>query len=268
MNEMNASNTASQPAKANPYVTGFDRKMWYDGDAASHPIKMQVAAASACVAAGTAAMYANCQSQVTHGCYFGSPPQLSQQAQADNFDYNSNFDKAMANYDLTSMTTQKRSARRGLMIAVTVGTVAILGSIGAWVLSYDGGDGAGAPVFVKADKSPIKVKPKNLGGTVVPNQNSLFYDRVAGDRNGIPKQHKLVTNSEEPIDVLAQDTEYSASNMLLDTEEVADYPTVTVKSEEHIKTVEQPDVNTKTAAAVPRKVRTMLVKPDGTLVAR
>ena len=273
MNEMNAGDTASQATptnyQANPYATGFDRKTLRDGDVASHPIDMPAAAAVAGAAAGAAAMYAGRGAQGSDrnaGFDFGSPQQPRHQAQGDEFAYDPDFDETMEASDLAGMPAEKRPARRGMMIAAAVGAVAILGGIGAWALSFGGVEGAGAPVLVKADESPIKVKPENPGGAVVPNQDSKVYDRVAGDRNGAPEQQKLVTNSEEPIDVTAQDAE-TASNMPLDAEDAADAP-VTAKSEERVQPADQPDANTETAAVAPRKVRTMVVKPDGTLVAR
>ena len=50
--------------------------------------------------------------------------------------------------------------RRGLLIAAVVGGVALLGGAGALALSFGNGSGADAPVVVKADNGPVKVKPE------------------------------------------------------------------------------------------------------------
>ena len=89
----------------------------------------------------------------------------------------------------------------GLLIAAVVGAVAIAGGIGAFALSFGGKAGSDAPVIVKADNAPIKVRPENPGGTVVPNQDNKVYDAVEGHEAGEPVQEKLVTNIEEPVDV-------------------------------------------------------------------
>ncbi|TIP79242.1 MAG: SPOR domain-containing protein, partial [Mesorhizobium sp.] len=161
-----------------------------------------------------------------------------------------------------------------------------------------------APVIVKADNAPIKVRPENPGGTVVPNQDNKVYDAVAkgGAKPAEPVQEKLVTNTEEPVDVAAKEPPQSRVVDLspddIDTAEAADAirnaesaaaeganairgtqaagnadvaAAPAPKSEDRIAQVLQeadqgidPDV----VAVAPRKVRTMVVKSDGSLVAR
>ena len=281
MNEMNAAETGTQSASSsyasNPYATGFDRKTLRDGDVAQQ-IEFPAAAAAGAVA-GAAAMYGARQSSAQQGgqrptgfdlggMQQGQSDAPGQQDPVDDFDYDPDFDEAME--ALPGSPEAARPARRGMMIAAVVGAVAIVGGIGAWALSTGGGEGAGAPVIVKADESPIKVKPENPGGTTVPNQDSKVYDRVAGGAaNGAPAQEKLVTNTEEPIDVTAQDEADASDSLPLNEEDTADVPTA--KSEDRVAQTaqaDQPDASTETAAVAPRKVRTMVVRPDGTLVPR
>lgn len=280
MNEMNAPDTSTQSASSsyasNPYATGFDRKTLRDGDV---PQSSEFpAAAAAGAASGAAAMYGARQSAAQQGGLTGFDLGGMQQGQAnaprqqdpvDEFDYDPDFDEEME--ALPGSPEATRPARRGMMIAAVVGAVAIVGGIGAWALSFGGGEGAGAPVIVKADESPIKVKPENPGGMTVPNQDSKVYDRVAGGAaSGAPAQQKLVTNTEEPIDVTAQDAEANTpENLPLNEEDTADVPTA--KSEDRVAQTaqaDQPDASAETAAVAPRKVRTMVVRPDGTLVPR
>ncbi|TIX97059.1 MAG: hypothetical protein E5V18_26740, partial [Mesorhizobium sp.] len=88
------------------------------------------------------------------------------------------------------------------LVAAVVGAVALAGGLGAFALSFGGAGGTDAPVIVKADNAPIKVRPENPGGTVVPNQDNKVYDAVAkgGAKPAEPVQEKLVTNTEEPVD--------------------------------------------------------------------
>ena len=97
--------------------------------------------------------------------------------------------------------------RRGMMIAAIVAGVALLGGVGALALSFRDGEGVVAPVVVKADEGPVKVKPENPGGTSVPNQDNKVYDAVKGatGTSTAPAQEKLVTTSEEPVDTAAVD---------------------------------------------------------------
>jgi hypothetical protein len=155
-----------------------------------------------------------------------------------------------------------------MMIAAVVGGVAVLGGVGAFMLSFGDSNGsASAPVVVKADETPIKVRPTNPGGSTVPNQESKVYDAVRGtDANGAPQQEKLVTTAEEPVDMTppAVEEDVAASD---DTPAMSGAP----KGEDRIEQIVNDaasDSDTEVAAVAPRKVRTMVVRPDGTLVPR
>ena len=149
---------------------------------------------------------------------------------------------------------------RALLIAGIVGGVALIGALGAFALSFGGDAGSDTPALVKADDGPIKVKPENTGGSVVPNQESKVYDTVAGEGTvNDPQQEKLVTTAEEPMDV--------APPAVVEDEAA----TASGKSEDRIEQIVQDVENvpdSEIVAVTPRKVRTMVVKPDGTLVPR
>ncbi|RVA85250.1 SPOR domain-containing protein, partial [Mesorhizobium sp. M7A.F.Ca.CA.004.01.1.1] len=131
-------------------------------------------------------------------------------SQADDFtvdelDYDPELDEAMAVPGLGEREAGRPTRGRGLFIAAIVGAVAVAGGLGAFALSFGGKGGSEAPVIVKADNAPIKVKPENPGGAVVPNQDNKVYDAVRGAKPAEPVQEKLVTNVEEPVDVQAKD---------------------------------------------------------------
>ncbi|MEP6567425.1 MAG: SPOR domain-containing protein, partial [Mesorhizobium sp.] len=129
---------------------------------------------------------------------------------------------------------------------------------------------------------PIKVKPENPGGAVVPNQDNKVYDAVVkGTKPAEPVQEKLVTNTEEPVDVTAKepqsrvvdlspdDTDAAAGTDAAGNADAGAAPAP--KSEDRIAQVLQEadkGTNSDVVAIAPRKVRTMVVKPDGSLVAR
>ncbi|MCR4269193.1 hypothetical protein NUU27_23690, partial [Nitratireductor sp. ZSWI3] len=148
---------------------------------------------------------------------------------------------------------QARS-RRGLMAAAAIGGVAVLGAIAAFAFSSGGSD-AETPALVRADPDPVKVKPENPGGQQVPNQDNQVYQRVSGaELNSAPAQERLVTTVEEPVEVPAPQAEASVP-----------------KSEERLTSAAEPQAEGQdepVTAMAPRRVRTMVVRPDGTLVPR
>jgi len=155
---------------------------------------------------------------------------------------------------------QKRP-RRGLMLAAIVGGLALIGGISVVALSF-GGSSLSEIAMIKADNKPVKVRPENPGGSTVPNQASSVYDTVS--RSGAaqpPTQERLVNTAEEPLDLpLPNDAE---------SEEVVDDVAAMAKDEDRVEPTAETEVaNQETIAVAPRRVRTMVVKSDGTLVAR
>jgi hypothetical protein len=165
--------------------------------------------------------------------------------------------------------------RRGLLIAGIVCAVAVAGGLGAMALSFGGKSGSDAPALVKADNAPIKVKPENPGGTVIPNQDNKVYEAVAkGIKPAAPEQKKLVTSNEEPVDVNTAAPQSRVVDLTKPGDAAA--PTAdaqavapTAKSEDRVEqTAEVADAAPDVPIVTPRKVRTMVVKPDGSLVPR
>lgn len=189
----------------------------------------------------------------------------------DDFDFDPELDEAMTVPGLAAAESASRPRRRGLLIAAVVGAVAVVGGIGAFALSPGGGSG-GAPVIVKADDSPIKVKPENPGGTVVPNQDNKVYEAVAkGIQPAAPTQEKLVADNAEPVNVNAAEPQARVADPSPDeADDVADGSAPIGKSEDRIEqsAADAGDANQDVALVTPRKVRTMVVKPDGTLAPR
>jgi hypothetical protein len=149
-----------------------------------------------------------------------------------------------------------RGGGRGMMIAMIVGGIAILGGVGALAMSWSGGSG-GEPALVKADAGPVKVRPENPGGTSVPNQDSTVYDTVS--RSGAteqPSQERLVSATEEPVEIPQPN------------DEEADEIAAMAKGEDRVEPGQADEVAAAEdpIAVAPRKVRTMVVKPDGSLV--
>ncbi len=192
------------------------------------------------------------------------------------FAYDPDLDEEMALPSHTPVP-QQPSPRRGMMVAAVIGGVAILGGIGALALSFGGG-GTDGPVLVRADDTPVKVKPENPGGTTIPNQDNKVYDSVAGgSAPAEPLQDTLVSTQEEPVempDPAAMDDMAAVEDGGADTTAMADAVAIppSQKAEDRIEQSAADDAgvdnSVEVAAVAPRKVRTMIVKADGTLVAR
>lgn len=249
----------------------------HDGDGHDHRserIEMP-AYADSTQAAAAAAAYANLgQGYDPQSPVRGKP--VAGQFADDGFDYDPDLEEGMTIPEAAAVEANEAPRRRGLLVAALVGAVAVVGGVGAFAFSFGGGSGSEAPAIVKADNQPMKVKPENPGGIVIPNQDNKVYDAVAkGARPATPTQPKLVANAEEPVDVVAKEQAEQAERTAAfagtddsegDAQSAAQTP---AKSEDRVAQIAQENAGTQEGALVtPRKVRTMVVKPDGTLAPR
>ncbi|WP_425902802.1 SPOR domain-containing protein [Agrobacterium radiobacter] len=169
----------------------------------------------------------------------------------------------------------ERGGRRWVMpVAAAIGLVLIGGGVYALVSGGSSSTGSnGAPVIISADNDPMKVVPENPGGRVVPNQDKAVYDRVAGGSAADPKQPALISSNEQPVDVVQRTL--IPEQLPLEGENDADMEAagtpVGETEDPRLLSPEEKAAQNEGSAATgvsPRKVRTMIVKPDGTLVAQ
>jgi hypothetical protein len=211
-------------------------------------------------------------------------------APLDDFDA---FEKALEE-DLRSSLTSARAAdpesRGHITIAgeaqgfrfrrikpyLMTGTAVILllagaGGLYAWLGNGTVGSlSGGEPQIIAADKDPVKIVPENPGGKSVPNQDKAVYDRVAGNGVEDPKQSSLISSEEEPVDVVQRTL--IPENMPLEGENDPSATPVGETEDPRLLPDGQPQESAAAAedpaTITPRKVRTMIVRPDGTLVAQ
>ncbi|MCP1199393.1 SPOR domain-containing protein [Notoacmeibacter sp. MSK16QG-6] len=109
-----------------------------------------------------------------------------------------------------------------------------------------GDDGNTEVAIIRADQEPVKVRPAEPE-TVATNANeNEVYETVEGRADQQPQQNELVDTTEKPLEIAAKDeTRIAAQDADSDT------PV-------------RPDV----VSIQPRKVRTFIVKPDGSIVPR
>ncbi|MBB3999124.1 SPOR domain-containing protein [Aureimonas pseudogalii] len=182
----------------------------------------------------------------------------------DEDDYAQGYDESdveVDRYDDYPVAARSRF-RRPAMLLGGVALLALVGVATAAVYhNVDGMSGSDGPLLIKADATPYKVAPADPGGRSIPNQNKAVYQRVAGvGADATPTQQSLVTAMEEPLDI-AEDDEPAVDAL----------PGVSVGDEVALPS-EQADAGTPAAAPAeptlqPRKVKTLTVRPDGTLVA-
>ncbi|WP_252822184.1 SPOR domain-containing protein [Mesorhizobium liriopis] len=153
----------------------------------------------------------------------------------------------------------------GTLLALLIGGVVLAG--GGWFALGSGGVvGSGEPAIIKADATPLKQRPENPGGISVPNQDSKVYERVSGDQTAEEQQASLISTNEAPVDLNSGTDEPITEGLDFDGSD----PDVEMmeKSEDRIdeqmadQGVEQSDQG---IAIAPHKVKTMVVKADGTL---
>ena len=127
------------------------------------------------------------------------------------------------------------------------------------------------PKIILADTEPVKIVPDEPGGKQVPNQNKAVYDRVSGDNSDQLKQESLLSSNEEPIDVVQRTLEPENLPMDDDSMGLATPTGDTIDPRLLPDEAEQDRVTTtnKVVSGVsPRKVKTMVVRADGSLVER
>jgi len=91
---------------------------------------------------------------------------------------------------------------RSMWPAIMVVTAAAAFGVVIWLAYQNGRETSenGAPPLIKADASPVKVKPDDPGGQEFPFQDSTVYDRL--DQNGQkqPAMEKLLPPPEAPVE--------------------------------------------------------------------
>ncbi|TGV78742.1 SPOR domain-containing protein, partial [Mesorhizobium sp. M00.F.Ca.ET.149.01.1.1] len=311
LTDMNATEIASAPTQSR----GYDDESYSAGFSGYDRRDLRAEAQAAPVAPASLAAANDYDADDLPG---SRPVSQAEEFAADELDYDPELEEAMAIPGLAEREAAQ-PRRRGMMIGALVGAVVVLGGLGALAFSFGGKGSSEAPVIVKADNAPIKVKPENPGGAVVPNQDNKVYDAVAkgggAAKPAEPVQQKLVNTTEQPVDLASKeppqsrvvdlspnDTDASAGADAAGKPETAlpgvaqatvpasAHPAAPAstepaapasaepaapapKSEDRIAQVLQQDADNNGAsndvvAVAPRKVKTMMVKPDGSLVPR
>ncbi len=176
--------------------------------------------------------------------------------------------------DLRSL--EPRQPGKGLVIAGALLGVAVLG-IGAVIglRSFSGPvrTANGEPPIIKAEAGPAKVAPQNPGGVEIPNQNKQILERTPEPRVA---DTRIVNREEQPVDVQA--IARSTPRVILPRPEgvpeaspaptaAAAAPPAATPAAVAAAPVAPTAATPATAPALgePRRVRTVAVRPDGSI---
>ncbi len=218
------------------------------------------------------------------------------QMNPSNFDQIDEFEAYSDHETNGSASFQQKPVRSRSRLVAALAGILVLSGAGYYAYSKSTSSTivAGGPVLLKADPQPVKVAPETPGGKVVADQDKAVYDKVAGAQEMPAKPNQLVTASEEPVDIAAiasdpVDEGDNADNA--DVPVVAKIATPAVdatpvnvpkpaanpaatqgKAEDRVDPALDPEnappPSADATAIAPKKVRTFIVKSDGTLVER
>ncbi|PXA90590.1 hypothetical protein DMC25_07355 [Caulobacter sp. D4A] len=174
--------------------------------------------------------------------------------------------------DYVATVENARRSVRSWAVPLVLAGVVILGGVGAYAFlgsSVSSVVSGGEPVIIAADNEPIKIAPQNPGGKTVPNQDKAVYDRVAGVSPKDPKQRTLISSNEEPVDVVQKTL--MPDTLPLEGENDIEPTDVGETQDPRLLPQDRTAANDASAeqqpvTVMPRKVKTMIVRPDGKLV--
>ena len=138
-----------------------------------------------------------------------------------------------------------RSGSAGRGVAVAIVAVALFSGAAAFGWNSMESDSGSTPTIL-ASSDPVKVKPKEAGGKVVPNQDLAVFKSVEGGKKFAPKQKRLKDKTEKPIVVAAKPPIPKTDSRIAGTD----------------------SSTTGGLILKPRRVRTVVVKPDGTIISK
>jgi cell division septation protein DedD len=158
----------------------------------------------------------------------------------------------------SGLTLRSRSAF--MVGSALLGAIALGGALAFAYKQSGGGLGSEPPPLVQADSTPVKEAPDQPGGKEFPHNNKLIYDRL---QNGDgPESEKLVPRQED-VAVPAM----PASDPAAMPAPVASTDAVppTTQALPGAPTMAMAAADESAPDGGPRKVKTMVVRPDGSL---
>lgn len=160
--------------------------------------------------------------------------------------------------DYADEDVEPQPRRRGLTLVMAVLGIAAVGTGGVFGYKYLSSRGltGGTPPVIKAQSEPTKVVPEKTQTAEAPSSNKLIYDRVGSD----PKTNaKVVGGAEEPLE-RPPSTQRDVSRVILPG---GPAPTGAPTANAPANAASADAASTAPLDA--RKVKTFVIKPDGTV---
>jgi hypothetical protein len=155
-------------------------------------------------------------------------------------------------------------SRSAFMVgSALLGAIALGGALAVAYKQSGGGLGSEPPPLVQADNTPVKEAPDQPGGKEFPHKNKLIYDRL---QNGdAPEAERLVPRQEE-VAVPAMPIPAPGANPNRPTPVAStDAVPPTTQALPGAAPMQVASVEDPSADGGPRKVKTMVVRPDGSV---
>ncbi len=182
---------------------------------------------------------------------------------ADQFDTNGLDEPLVAVPEVPQYNENAEGGSRGKGVVVGVVGLAAVVAVGVFGWNYFTAEPAGKDAkIILASSEPIKIKPKDPGGTKIPNQDQVVFKEVNGETNLKTNQERLTSGTEAPIRVVTTDSVPPVVQPL----PVNNSSAPAAKSAARIAPDDTALVRTEQAVISPRRVRTVVVRPDGTIV--
>lgn len=166
---------------------------------------------------------------------------------------------------------EPRRSRKGLWAAAALVAIGVIGVGGAMMMRGGTKTADGQPPLIAADSNPVKVEPVNPGGTEIPNQNKQIYERAGSAAPAAVT--KVVSREEQPIDV-QQTARMMQPRPVGATPQNGEADSINALANAPLapNAVAAPGEPALTAVPAvpglgePRRVRTVSIRPDGTVL--
>ena len=152
---------------------------------------------------------------------------------------------------IKSKMMSSMKGRSAVMVAsALLGAIALGGALAYAYQQSGGGIGSGDAPIITADASPVKEVPNQPGGKEFPHKNKLIYDRLTNGNT--PESERLVPRQEDvAVPALPPATATAGLPVPVATTDLNNPATTQSVGED----------------GGPRKVKTMVVRPDGSVEA-
>lgn len=159
----------------------------------------------------------------------------------------------------SGMTIRGRSAF--MVGSALLGAIALGGALAFAYKQSGGGLSGEQPPLVTADSRPVKELPEQAGGKEFPHKNKLIYDRL---QNGDEPETERLVPRQENVAVPALPPSADGPAPVAST----DFTTPTTQAVGGAEPIDVASVDDGSMAeGGPRKVKTMVVRPDGSMAA-